>query len=119
MPSGPLPVMSGIVRATYQFQQYVPLSKQFTAAFNVEIGVGASGSDKTYPVFKNFFGGGLGSVRGFEQGSLGPVDISGTTVGGTSKVQSQHGNSGAVSRGWQRPHFAPVWFLGYRHGRRA
>jgi outer membrane protein insertion porin family len=73
------------LRATYQFQQYVPLSKQFTAAFNVDIGAGASGSDKTYPVFKNFFGGGLGSVRGFEQGSLGPVDIYGTNVGGDKK----------------------------------
>ncbi|HSO44239.1 MAG TPA: outer membrane protein assembly factor BamA [Rhodoferax sp.] len=73
------------LRATYQFQQYVPLNKQFTAAVNAEIGLGASGSDKTYPVFKNFFGGGLGSVRGFEQGSLGPVDAFGTNVGGTSK----------------------------------
>ncbi|MDD2917912.1 outer membrane protein assembly factor BamA [Rhodoferax sp.] len=74
------------LRATYQFQQYVPLSKQFTAAMNAEIGLGASGSDKTFPVFKNFFGGGLGSVRGFEQGSLGPVDVNGTNVGGTSKI---------------------------------
>ena len=73
------------LRATYQFQQYVPLSKQFTAALNVDLGAGASGSDKTYPVFKNFFGGGLGSVRGFEQGSLGPVDIYGTNVGGDKK----------------------------------
>ncbi len=73
------------IRATYQFQQYVPLSKQFTAAMNLELGAGASASDKTYPVFKNFFGGGLGSVRGFEQGSLGPVDITGTSVGGDKK----------------------------------
>jgi outer membrane protein insertion porin family len=73
------------LRATYQFQQYVPLTKQFTAAMNFEVGAGASGSDKTYPVFKNFFGGGLGSVRGFEQGSLGPVDITGTNVGGDKK----------------------------------
>lgn len=73
------------LRATYQFQQYLPLTKQFTAAMNFEVGAGASGSDKTYPVFKNFFGGGLGSVRGFEQGSLGPVDITGTNVGGDKK----------------------------------
>jgi outer membrane protein insertion porin family len=74
------------LRATYQFQQYVPLNKQFTAALNVELGAGASGSDKIYPVFKNFFGGGLGSVRGFEQGSLGPVDKFGTNVGGDKKI---------------------------------
>ncbi|MGB4360639.1 MAG: outer membrane protein assembly factor BamA, partial [Rhodoferax sp.] len=28
------------LRATYQFQQYLPLSKQFTAAFNTEVGLG-------------------------------------------------------------------------------
>lgn len=74
------------LRATYQYQQYVPLSKQYTAAFNAELGVGRAAGDKSYPVFKNFYGGGLGSVRGFEQGSLGPLDISGTVVGGTRKV---------------------------------
>jgi len=74
------------VRATYQYQQYVPLSKQYTAAFNGEISLGKALGDRSYPVFKNFYGGGLGSVRGFEQGSLGPLDISGTAVGGTRKV---------------------------------
>jgi outer membrane protein insertion porin family len=74
------------VRATYQYQQYIPLSKQYTAAFNGEIAVGKSMGDRSYPVFKTFYGGGLGSVRGFEQGSLGPLDISGTAVGGSEKV---------------------------------
>jgi len=74
------------VRATYQYQEYIPLNKQFTAAFNGELGWGAAVGDKTYPVFKNFYGGGLGSVRGFEQGSLGPRDSTGTVLGGTRKV---------------------------------
>lgn len=74
------------VRATYQFQEFIPLTKQFTAAFNAELGVGASAGDKSYPVFKNFYGGGLGSVRGFEQGSLGPRDSLGTVLGGTRKL---------------------------------
>ena len=74
------------VRGTYQFQQYLPLSKQYTAAFNAEVGLGRATGGQTFPVFKNFYGGGLGSVRGFEQGSLGPRDISGTVVGGTRKV---------------------------------
>jgi outer membrane protein insertion porin family len=74
------------LRATYQYQQYVPLSKQYTAAFNAELGLGSAAGGKSYPVFKNFYGGGLGSVRGFEQGSLGPVDVSGTVVGGTRKL---------------------------------
>lgn len=74
------------VRATYQYQQYVPLNKQFTAAFNGELGWGVAVGGKSYPVFKNFYGGGLGSVRGFEQGSLGPQDSAGTILGGTRKV---------------------------------
>jgi outer membrane protein insertion porin family len=74
------------LRGTYQFQQYIPLNKQFTAAFNVEAGWGAAVGDQPYPVFKNFYGGGLGSVRGFEQGSLGPQDSLGTVVGGTRKL---------------------------------
>jgi outer membrane protein insertion porin family len=74
------------LRATYQFQQFVPLNKQYTAAFNAEAAWGKATGDHSYPVFKNFYGGGLGSVRGFEQGSLGPLDISGTVVGGTRKM---------------------------------
>ena len=74
------------LRATYQFQQYIPLSKQYTAAFNADVGWGTASGDRSFPVFKNFYGGGLGSVRGFEQGSLGPQDISGTVVGGSRKA---------------------------------
>ncbi len=74
------------LRATYQFQQFIPLTKQFTFAFNAEAGWGMAPGDRAFPVFKKFFGGGLGSVRGFEQGSLGPQDASGLAVGGSSKV---------------------------------
>jgi outer membrane protein insertion porin family len=74
------------MRATYQYQQYIPLNKQFTAAFNGEVGVGVASGSRPYPVFKNFYGGGLGSVRGFEQGSLGPRDASDTITGGTRKI---------------------------------
>lgn len=73
------------VRATYQFQEYFPISKQLTAAINAEAGVGSAVGDRAFPVFKNFYGGGLGSVRGFEQGSLGPKDASGAALGGTGK----------------------------------
>lgn len=59
-------------KVNYQFQQYVPLTRQYTLAFNTELGLGKGLSGRPYPVFKNFFGGGLGSVRGFEQGTLGP-----------------------------------------------
>jgi outer membrane protein insertion porin family len=74
------------IRATSQFQQYISLSKQYTAAFNAEAGWGRAAGGRTFPIFKNFYGGGLGSVRGFEQGSLGPKDALGTTLGGSQKL---------------------------------
>ena len=75
------------IRGTYQYQQYVPLTKQYTFAFNGDLGLGQATEGKTYPVFKNFYGGGLGSVRGFEAGSLGPRDsASGLVLGGTKRV---------------------------------
>jgi outer membrane protein insertion porin family len=74
------------LRGNYQYQQYIPLNKQFTLAFNGELGWGKGLQDRTYPVFKNFYSGGLGSVRGFEQGTLGPKDPTGSSIGGPRKV---------------------------------
>ncbi len=74
------------VRANYQFQQYVPLNKQYTLAFNGELGWGKGLSGRPFPVFKNFYSGGLGSVRGFDQGTLGPRDVTGSSIGGPRKI---------------------------------
>ena len=43
-------------------------------------------SGKEYPFFKNFYGGGLGTVRGFEQNSLGPIDNNGSYIGGNKRI---------------------------------
>jgi outer membrane protein insertion porin family len=53
-----------------QIQEYWPLTKKYTLAVNAEFGYGSSYNNKTYPVFKNFYSGGLGSVRGYQQGRL-------------------------------------------------
>ena len=75
------------VRATYQYQQYFPLTKQYTFALNGDVALGQGTEGKAYPLFKNFYGGGLGSVRGFEAGSLGPRDASsGLVLGGPKRV---------------------------------
>lgn len=60
-------------KTNLQLQQYIPLTRQYTLAFNAELGYGKGLGGRPYPVFKNFFGGGLGSVRGFEGGTLGPT----------------------------------------------
>jgi outer membrane protein insertion porin family len=75
------------MRGTYQYQHFIPLTKQYTFAFNGELGLGKAMDGQPYPLFKNFYGGGLGSVRGFESGSLGPRDAStGRSYGGSKKV---------------------------------
>ncbi len=72
-------------RATYQFQQYVPVTKNVTFAFNTELGYGDGYGGEPYPFFKNFYGGGIGSVRGYETSSLGPRDSDGDASGGNRK----------------------------------
>ena len=75
------------VKTSYQFQQFIPINKQYTFAFNAEVGLGKGLGGRDYPVFKNFYGGGLGSVRGFEQGTLGGISpISNPTAGGDTSV---------------------------------
>ena len=73
-------------RATYQFQQFVPITKSITFAFNTELGYGDGYNGKEYPFFKNFYGGGIGSVRGYETSSLGPRDSDGDASGGNRKL---------------------------------
>lgn len=73
------------LKAYYQFQYFMPITRDFTAAFNSEFGWGTGLSGKPFPVFKNFYAGGQGSVRGFDQNTLGPRDVTGSFVGGAKK----------------------------------
>jgi outer membrane protein insertion porin family len=75
-------------RLNGQVTQYVDLTHHFTLGINAEVGYGFGIDGKSYPVFKNFYGGGLGSVRVFEQGSLGDqsVDATGAYIGGPKKM---------------------------------
>ena len=75
------------VRANAQLQQYIPLSKKYTFAYNIDLGWGKGLDDRPFPLFKNFYVGGLGSVRGFEQSTLGPASASsGLYLGGPKKM---------------------------------
>lgn len=62
-------------RLNYQFQRFVPLSKDFTLFLSGEAAYGNGLRGQELPFFKNFFGGGIGSVRGYETASLGPRDV--------------------------------------------
>ena len=86
-----LPVMDlRYYRASYQLQHYWPVTRDLTLAFNGEVGYGDSWGGKEYPFFKNFYAGGIGSVRGYENSSLGPKDNSyggeGDSAGGNASL---------------------------------
>lgn len=68
-------------RSTYQDQYFWPLSSTMTLALNGEVNYGAGLGGDPYPIFKNFYAGGIGSVRGYTAGSL---NVSGSRVSGTS-----------------------------------
>ena len=80
------------VKTNYQYQQFFAINKQYTFAINGDVGYAKALGGKVYPIFKNFYAGGLGSVRGFEQNSLGPRDVpligqtEGAALGGTKKA---------------------------------
>ena len=74
------------LRSNAQAQQYIPMGPKFSLGLNAEIGWGQGLAGRPYPIFKNFFGGGLGTVRAFDQGSLGPPDVLGGYIGGNRRI---------------------------------
>ena len=62
-------------RATYQHAWYIPVTKDYTWLLSADLGYGRGFAGKPYPVFKNFYAGGIGSMRGFGSNSLGPRDV--------------------------------------------
>ncbi|MFZ5576018.1 MAG: outer membrane protein assembly factor BamA [Pseudomonadota bacterium] len=74
-------------KLSLQHQQYFPLGRDFTFMLNGELGFGDGLSGKPLPFFKNFYAGGVSSVRGFESGTLGPKDpTTGDALGGNKRV---------------------------------
>ncbi len=75
-------------RASIQ-QQYLwtpRLVPWLTLLANAELGYADGYDDKPLPFFKNFYAGGVGSVRGFESSSLGPRDANGDVLGGNRRL---------------------------------
>lgn len=76
------------LRSNVQAQQYFPFGPRFALMLNAEVGWGEGLGSRPYPLFKNFYGGGLGSVRVFEQSSLGVIDPTGAFIGGSRKFNA-------------------------------
>jgi outer membrane protein insertion porin family len=63
-------------KLTYNAQRYFPISSRWVGRGYTRLGYGDSFDDNLgIPFYRNFFGGGFGSVRGFRDFSMGPVSI--------------------------------------------
>ncbi|WP_297573832.1 outer membrane protein assembly factor BamA [uncultured Deefgea sp.] len=69
-----------------QYFYSLPTKKPFTFMWNMEVGYGGSyGDSNEYPFYKNFYAGGVNSVRGYKSGSLGPIDNTDNSMGGSTR----------------------------------
>jgi len=75
-------------KLNYKNLIYIPLTRKLTLSFNLELGYGDGYNDlDELPFFENFFAGGVRSVRGFEDNTLGPRDeLTNNPLGGAFKT---------------------------------
>jgi len=77
-------------QARYNFTKYIPIYGRWVGRINAEFGLSqAMGETTAAPPFKQFYGGGPSSVRGFKESYLGPRDSFGNPYGGNVLVASQ------------------------------
>lgn len=76
--------------ARYNFTKYQPLFGRWTIRLNAELAYGEALNDTTaLPPYKQFFGGGPTSIRGYRESWLGPRDSFGRPYGGNVLVAGQ------------------------------
>ena len=74
-------------RLVYEHQWWKPVTRWMTLALRGEFDYGQGIGGSAYPVFKNFYAGGIGSVRGYESSSLGVVDQRNfDAIGGSKRI---------------------------------
>lgn len=76
--------------AGLDFQRYFSLTSKWRFRINSELAYGgAYGETTAPPPYANRYGGGPGTVRGFKESYLGPVDSRGNPYGGNMLVSNQ------------------------------
>jgi len=77
-------------QARFNFTKYFPITSKWIIRLNAELGLSEALGDTTAaPPYKQFYGGGPQSVRGFKESYLGPRDSYGRPYGGNMLVASQ------------------------------
>ena len=76
--------------ARYNFTKYFPIYGQWTLRLNTELAYGEALEDTTaLPPYKQFYGGGPESIRGYKESYMGPKDSFGNPYGGNVLVANQ------------------------------
>jgi outer membrane protein insertion porin family len=74
-------------KIAYKHKRYFPLNNAFTLALNGDLAYGdVYGDTSRLPLWENFFAGGIRTVRGFKDHSLGPRDSVDDPIGGNAKI---------------------------------
>ncbi len=74
-------------KVSYKHQQYFPLAKDLTFRLLGEFAYGDGyGSTESLPFFEHYYAGGVKSVRGYDDNTIGPRDSRNDPFGGTTKI---------------------------------
>ncbi len=73
-------------KLSYQHSRYFPLTRDLTLLLNGELGIANGLGKDPLPFFKNFYAGGISSVRGYRTGTIGPKDTNGDAIGGGRRI---------------------------------
>ena len=74
-------------RVTSEYNHYRPLTRDLTMFFRGEVGAADGLGGKPLPFFKNFYAGGIGTVRGYRTAGLGARDpFDNSSIGGNKRV---------------------------------
>jgi outer membrane protein insertion porin family len=71
-------------RATYRVDWWNPIGRENVLQLSGQVGYANGYDDLPVPFYKNFYLGGIGSVRGYQTASIGPKDADGNALGGTT-----------------------------------
>jgi outer membrane protein insertion porin family len=71
-------------RSTYRLDWWHPIGRENVIQLSGQIGYADGYGGKPLPFYKNFYLGGIGSVRGYETSAIGPKDSQGNALGGST-----------------------------------